>query len=77
MSLEGVLIGVGAVLTGLGAIFQGLRSKALRGDLRAVREQVTPSNGVPTAVMIEQILEEIRQDRASVVSHLQDNERHR
>lgn len=76
MNLDGILLGIGAVLTGIGSLVKAHRQKMVREDLEAVKRQVTPSNGVPTARMIEQILAEIRTDRAAFLGHLQDNERH-
>ena len=41
-----------------------------------IRKQVTPSNGIPAAQILEQLADDLRADRAALVAHLSDAKRH-
>jgi len=55
------------VMAGLG--FMGVCAKVL-ADLAKVKKQVTPSNGVPTAKMIEELKSDVRGIKTDLQYHI-------
>lgn len=62
-------IGLATLLVGLGAPIITIGGK-LVVDTRAIRKQVTPSNGVPSAEILEQVQREVRSLRDDMQYHV-------
>ena len=52
-------------------------SLAMTLALEEIRRQVTPSNGIPAAQILESLADDLRETRTALLRHLDDSARHK